>query len=131
MLPNLKCGGVVVNEFRVMGGRKRGSFTAGPTVRISFPPPANLFLRRAARAGDARYYIIVAGCIIFSAAQAPGSKEDPASCREFFQEIHRRGLPDPLLVVYDPRSKNAHRAPALPLSQGEQPAKQGIRRPLA
>jgi hypothetical protein len=38
MLPNLKCGGVVVNEFRVMGGRKRGSFTAGPTVRISFPP---------------------------------------------------------------------------------------------
>jgi hypothetical protein len=26
MLPNLKCGGVVVNEFRVMRGRKRGSF---------------------------------------------------------------------------------------------------------
>jgi hypothetical protein len=24
MLPNLKCGGVVVNEFRAMRGRKRG-----------------------------------------------------------------------------------------------------------
>ena len=29
MLPNLKCGGVVVNEFRVMRGRKRGSFARG------------------------------------------------------------------------------------------------------
>jgi putative transposase len=30
---------------------------------------------------------------------APGSKEDTASCREFFQDLRRRGLPDPLLVV--------------------------------
>jgi hypothetical protein len=29
MLPNLKCGGVVVNDFRVMRGRKRGSFASG------------------------------------------------------------------------------------------------------
>ena len=30
---------------------------------------------------------------------APGSKEDTASCREFFQDLRRRGLPEPLLVV--------------------------------
>ena len=28
-----------------------------------------------------------------------GSKEDTASCREFFHDICRRGLPDPLLVA--------------------------------
>ncbi len=32
---------------------------------------------------------------------APGTKEDTASCKEFFQDIRRRGLPDPLLVVSD------------------------------
>ena len=32
---------------------------------------------------------------------APGTKEDTASCREFFQDMGRRGLPDPLLVVSD------------------------------
>lgn len=32
---------------------------------------------------------------------APGIKEDTASCREFFQDMRRRGLPDPLLVVSD------------------------------
>jgi len=32
---------------------------------------------------------------------APGSKEDTASCREFFQDLRRRGLPDPLLIVSD------------------------------
>lgn len=32
---------------------------------------------------------------------APGTKEDTASCREFFQDMRRRGLPDPLLVVSD------------------------------
>lgn len=32
---------------------------------------------------------------------APGTKEDTASCREFFQDLRRRGLPDPLLVVSD------------------------------
>jgi putative transposase len=32
---------------------------------------------------------------------APGTKEDMASCREFFQDMRRRGLPDPLLVVSD------------------------------
>ena len=38
MLPNLKCGGVVVNEFRAMRGRKRGSLRKGPSVRIPLPP---------------------------------------------------------------------------------------------
>lgn len=32
---------------------------------------------------------------------APGPKEDTASCREFFQDMRRRGLPDLLLVVSD------------------------------
>jgi transposase-like protein len=32
---------------------------------------------------------------------APGTKEDTASCREFFQDMRRRGLPDPVLVVSD------------------------------
>ena len=32
---------------------------------------------------------------------APGTKEDTASCKEFFQDLRRRGLPDPLLVASD------------------------------
>ena len=32
---------------------------------------------------------------------APGTKEDTASCREFFQDLRRRGLADPLLVASD------------------------------
>jgi putative transposase len=32
---------------------------------------------------------------------APGTKEDTASCCEFFQDLRRRGLPDPLLVISD------------------------------
>jgi transposase-like protein len=32
---------------------------------------------------------------------APGTKEDTASCREFFQDLKRRGLCDPLLVASD------------------------------
>jgi putative transposase len=32
---------------------------------------------------------------------APGTKEDTTSCREFFHDMRRRGLPDPLLVVSD------------------------------
>jgi len=32
---------------------------------------------------------------------APGTKEDTASCKEFFQDMRRRGLPDPLLAVSD------------------------------
>ena len=32
---------------------------------------------------------------------APGTKEDTASCTAFFEDLKRRGLPDPLLVVTD------------------------------
>ena len=32
---------------------------------------------------------------------APGTKEDTASCKEFFQDMRRRGLPNPLLVASD------------------------------
>ena len=32
---------------------------------------------------------------------APGTKEDTASCREFIQDMKRRGLSDPLLVTTD------------------------------
>ena len=58
---------------------------------------------------------------------APGTKEDTASCREFFQDMRRRGLPDPLLVVSDGAPgiirgdrgmPAAQRAPALPGSRG-------------
>ena len=45
----------------------------------------------------------------------PGTKEDTTSYREFFQDMRRRGLPDPLLVASDgpassARSRNACRA---------------------
>src|SRR5438094_3984622 len=32
---------------------------------------------------------------------APGTKEDTASCTAFFEDLRRRGLPDPLLAVTD------------------------------
>ena len=32
---------------------------------------------------------------------APGTKEDTASCKEFFQDMRRRGLGDPVLVASD------------------------------
>src|SRR5207253_2301007 len=32
---------------------------------------------------------------------APGTKEDTASCTAFFEDLKRRGLADPLLVVTD------------------------------
>jgi hypothetical protein len=32
---------------------------------------------------------------------APGTKEDTESCRAFFQDLKRRGLPEPLPVVTD------------------------------
>src|SRR5207249_11528992 len=32
---------------------------------------------------------------------APGTKEDTASCTAFFEDLKRRGLADPLLVVID------------------------------
>jgi transposase-like protein len=32
---------------------------------------------------------------------APGTREDTASCKEFFQDLRRRGLPDPFLAVSD------------------------------
>jgi len=32
---------------------------------------------------------------------APGTKEDTASCKEFLQDLRRRGRPDPLLVASD------------------------------
>jgi hypothetical protein len=37
----------------------------------------------------------------FSTAPAPGSKKNTESCPEFFHDMRRRGLPDPLLVVSD------------------------------
>jgi putative transposase len=67
---------------------------------------------------------------------APGSKEDTASCREFFHDLRRRGLPDPLLVVSDGapgliRAIEECGAPALPSPQAAQPAEQGARGSVA
>src|SRR5262249_11799810 len=42
MIPNLKGGGVIVNEFRVMRAQERDSLREGPRVRIHLPPGASL-----------------------------------------------------------------------------------------
>ena len=71
---------------------------------------------------------------------APGTKEDTASCKEFFQDMRRRGLPDPLLVASDgapgmiraiEECLRALASPALPGAQDEKPAKQGARGRMA
>jgi putative transposase len=36
-----------------------------------------------------------------AAPSGPGTKEDTPSCTAFFEDLKRRGLPDPLLVVTD------------------------------
>jgi Transposase, Mutator family len=54
--------------------------------------------------GPSDYKIVVSCCTTITASNltlAPGSKEDTATCREFFQDMRRRGLPDPLLVISD------------------------------
>jgi mutator family transposase len=65
---------------------------------------------------------------------APGTKEDTASCRAFFEDLKRRGLPDPLLAVTgwrpgtDPRGRDvlpAGAAPALFRAPAAQPPEQG------
>ncbi len=56
--------------------------------------------------GQAREAVLAAWGILSDGKKAllhlaPGTKEDTASCREFFQDLRRRGLPDPLLVASD------------------------------
>jgi len=56
--------------------------------------------------GQAREAVLVAWGVLADGHKvllhlAPGSKEDTASCREFFHDLRRRGLPDRLLVVSD------------------------------
>src|SRR5881392_3352226 len=56
--------------------------------------------------GQPREAVLAAWGILADAKKAllhlaPGTKEDTASCREFFQDMRRRGLPDPLLVISD------------------------------
>jgi Transposase, Mutator family len=65
---------------------------------------------------------------------APGTKEDTASCTAFFEDLKRRGLADPLLVVTDGAPGcgdvlSAGSAPALPGAPPPQPAQQGARQP--
>ena len=71
---------------------------------------------------------------------APGTKEDTASCKEFFQDLRRRGLPRSALGrerwgarphPCDRGVPASHRPPALPGAQGQEPAEQGARRPVA
>src|SRR5207302_558719 len=63
---------------------------------------------------------------------APGTKEDTASCREFFQDMRRRGLPDPLLVASDgaPGIIRAIEA-CLPRDPHHQSARAAVRRGAA
>ena len=67
----------------------------------------------------------------FSTAPARGSKKNTESCPEFFHDMRRREAAEPLLVVCDGAPGMiraidgmfvAHRASALPLSRGAQPA---------
>jgi transposase-like protein len=56
--------------------------------------------------GQPREAVLAAWGILADGAKAllhlaPGTKEDTASCREFFHDMRRRGLPDPLLVASD------------------------------
>jgi len=56
--------------------------------------------------GQPREAVLVAWGILADGKKAllhlaPGTKEDTASCREFFQDMRRRGLPNPLLVASD------------------------------
>lgn len=56
--------------------------------------------------GQPREAVLAAWAILAEGAKvllhlAPGTKEDTASCREFFHDMRRRGLGDPLLVVSD------------------------------
>jgi len=56
--------------------------------------------------GQPREAVLAAWCILSDGKKAllhlaPGTKEDTASCREFFQELRRCGLPDALLVASD------------------------------
>ncbi len=70
---------------------------------------------------------------------APGTKEDTASCTAFFEDLKRRGLADPLLVVTDgapgliravetcfPRAP-----PTLPRASAPQSPEQSSREPVA
>ena len=56
--------------------------------------------------GQPREAVLAAWGILADGAKvllhlAPGTKEDTASCREFFHDMRRRGLSDPLLAVSD------------------------------
>lgn len=56
--------------------------------------------------GQPREAVLAAWCVLADGKRmllhvAPGTKEDTASCREFFEDMRRRGLGDPLLVISD------------------------------
>src|SRR5205823_5858156 len=79
------------------------------TARRRLPTAASRSARRFARSfavGPPREAVLAAWGLLADGKKAllhlaPGTKEDTASCREFFRDMRRRGLPDPLLVISD------------------------------
>ena len=84
-------------------------YEAFATRDLSEYQPMYLFVDGVAerlRPGQAREAVLCAWAIDADGkkvllALAPGTKEDTESCRAFFQDLRRRGLGDPLLVVTD------------------------------
>ena len=67
-------------------------FVDGIAERLHLGQPREAVLAAWGVAGDGKKILL---------HLAPGTKEDTASCREFFQDLRRRGLADPLLVASD------------------------------
>ena len=85
-------------EYEAFAGRDLGEFDVlylfvdGIAERLHLGQPREAVLAAWGILGDGKKALL---------HLAPGTKEDTASCKEFFQDMRRRGLPDPLLVVSD------------------------------
>jgi putative transposase len=85
-------------EYAAFAGRDLGEFDVlylfvdGIAERLHLGQPREAVLAAWGILGDGKKALL---------HLAPGTKEDTASCKEFFQDMRRRGLPDPLLVVSD------------------------------
>ena len=85
-------------EYEAFAGRDLGEFDIlylfvdGIAERLHLGRPREAVLAAWGILGDGKKALL---------HLAPGTKEDTASCKEFFQDMRRRGLPDPLLVVSD------------------------------
>ena len=85
-------------EYEAFAGRDLGEFDVqylfvdGIAERLHLGQPREAVLAAWANVADGQRALL---------HLAPGTKEDTASVKEFFQDMRRRGLGDPLLVVSD------------------------------